>query len=472
MISQVVRETGRSRKVNDVHSGLNATRVREIQQPQSHEALTAVIRQACRRGMPVSIAGRRNAMGGQQFLTDGLLLDTRRMNRVLRFDRRRGLVDVQAGITWPELIESLAKLQPGEQRPWSIVQKQTGADRLSLGGALASNVHGRGLTLAPFIGDVESFLLVDARGRTRLCSRNHEPELFRLAIGGYGLFGAVSSIRLRLARRRRVRRIVELTTIDRFVPGVEQRIAEGCRYGDFQFSVDPESDDFLNRGIFSCYQDVPDQGQDGPPRILSQDGWKQLLLLAHTDKRRAFEVYTKHYLATDGQLYWSDTHQLSNYVDDYHQWLDPQLGLRCRGSEIISEIFVPRSQLPAFLQRVRADFRRHGTNLIYGTVRLIERDNESFLAWAREPWACVIFNLCTLHDRQGVADSAAAFRRLIDRAIEFGGSYYLTYHRFAGKAQLQACYPQFGEFLQRKREYDPEERFQSDWYRHHRDMFG
>ena len=56
--------------------------------------------------------------------------------------------------------------------------------------------------------------------------------------------------------------------------------------------------------------------------------------------------------------------------------------------------------------------------MIYGTVRLIERDAESFLAWARQDYACVIFNLHTVHTEEGICDSADAFRRLIDRAYE------------------------------------------------------
>jgi hypothetical protein len=60
-----------------------------------------------------------------------------------------------------------------------------------------------------------------------------------------------------------------------------------------------------------------------------------------------------------------------------------------------------------------------------------------------------------------------AFRRLIDMAIARGGSYFLTYHRWARRDQVEACYPEFREFLAAKRERDPEERFQSDWYRHH-----
>jgi len=111
------------------------------------------------------------------------------------------------------------------------------------------------------------------------------------------------------------------------------------------------------------------------------------------------------------------------------------------------------------------------TDLIYGTIRLIERDDESFLAWAREPYACIIFNLHTVHSRQGLERSSRAFRRLIDPGIAHGGSYYLTYHRYATRKQVETCYPQFPEFLRLKRKYDPHERFQSDRYRHYQTMF-
>jgi hypothetical protein len=63
--------------------------------------------------------------------------------------------------------------------------------------------------------------------------------------------------------------------------------------------------------------------------------------------------------------------------------------------------------------------------------------------------------------------AADAFRRLIDMAIVRGGSYFLTYHRWARPDQIEACYPRFRDFLAAKREHDPDERFQSDWYRHH-----
>lgn len=47
----------------------------------------------------------------------------------------------------------------------------------------------------------------------------------------------------------------------------------------------------------------------------------------------------------------------------------------------------------------------------------------------------------------------------------------LTYHRWARKDQVLRAYPKFPEFLRRKLRFDPEERFQSDWYRHYKEMF-
>ncbi len=458
--------------VNDIHSQLNPTPVNRIVAPDSLETLQKTVREAGQEGRAISITGGRHAMGGQQFGNDTVLVDMTAMTRVLRFDAELGTIEVQAGIHWPQLIEFLVRAQAGRRQQWGIVQKQTGADRLSIGGALAANVHGRGLRLKSIIADVESFVLVDAQGVPRRCDRRQNPELFRLAIGGYGLFGIIASVTLRLTPRRKLERVVEVIEARDLMPGFEKRIAAGFTFGDFQYATDERSDDFLRKGVFSCYRPVADDAaMPDQQKELSVEDWNRLLYLSHVDKGRAFQEYANYYLSTSGQRYWSDTHQLSVYIDNYHQWLDRRLGASEKASEMITEIYVPRGALNGFLEDVRTDFRQHRVNVIYGTIRLIERDDESFLAWAKEAYACVIFNLHVVHTPEEIARSAEAFRRLIDLGLRYGGSYYLTYHRFATRQQVEACYPQFPEFLRLKRKYDPEERFQSDWYGHYRAMF-
>jgi len=215
--------------------------------------------------------------------------------------------------------------------------------------------------------------------------------------------------------------------------------------------------------VFSCYELIDEHEPVVAKKELSDDDWLDLLRLAYTDRGNAFKRYSDYYLSTNGQTYWSDTNQLSAYLPNYSQKLREQIGGE-ESSLIITEIYVPRADLPKFLAQAAELLHSNHTIVIYGTVRLIEKDDESFLAWAKESYACVIFNLLTLHTPAGIEASARSFRGLIDLAIARGGSYYLTYHKFAKPEQVVACYPQFKQFLDLKAKYDPSERFQSDWY--------
>src|SRR5438445_3754579 len=297
--------------VNDVHSQLNRTRVRELLRPRTSDELAEIVHSASRKGLPISVSGCRHSMGGQQFARDSICIDARSLDRVISFDQARGLIEAEAGIQWPKLIRTYLDAQAGKAKQWGIAQKQTGADTFTLGGSLSSNVDGRGLAMKPLISDVESFTLVNADGKSVRCSRDGNNELFRLAIGGYGLFGLISSVTLRLVPRQKLRRVVEIIRADDLPKRFEERIAAKFLYGDFQFSVDEKSPDFLQRGVFSCYEPIDEHEPVVAKKELSNDDWLDLLRLAYTDRGKAFKRYSDYYLSTNGQTYWSDTSQLS-----------------------------------------------------------------------------------------------------------------------------------------------------------------
>jgi FAD/FMN-containing dehydrogenase len=319
--------------------------------------------------------------------------------------------------------------------------------------------------MRPFVQDVEALAAVTAGGDLITCSRDENAALFRHVIGGYGLVGAVYSVHLRLTRRRILRRRVRLVRADGLMGVFTERIAAGALYGDWQFAIDSASEDFLDLGVCSTYECDERQQVPSGQRQLGEEDWCRLLLLAHREKTQGFEEYSRYYLSTDGQLYWSDAHQFGTYVENYHARIDAATG-SCPGSEMISELYVPRERLPDFLRSARRHLRRSGANVIYGTVRLIERDDETALAWARESWACVVFNLHVDHTEESVARARLAFRGLIDCALECQGSYYLTYHRWATCEQALAAHPKLPQFLEYKRRCDPDGLFQSDWSRH------
>src|SRR5262245_47220019 len=109
-----------SATVNDIHSELNETTVREIVAVTSVEEARNAIRQAAASRAPIAIAGGRHAMGGQQFCTDGVLLDMRRLDGVVSFDQDAGVITVEAGIEWPALVEYLGQRPGAAGSQWAI----------------------------------------------------------------------------------------------------------------------------------------------------------------------------------------------------------------------------------------------------------------------------------------------------------------------------------------------------------------
>jgi hypothetical protein len=215
-----------------------------------------------------------------------------------------------------------------------------------------------------------------------------------------------------------------------------------------------------------CRVTSPLESRDLPPRQrrLSQVEWNHLIDWAHTDKTRAFQEFTNFYLSTSGQRYWTDTHQLNLYLENYHAALDERRGCGVRGGEMITEIYVPRDRLASLMDEIRLDFVRAPVNLVYGTIRLVEPDSESALPWAKDRYACAVFNLHVDHQPDDIHRARSTFVRLIDHAIAQSGNYYLTYHRWAEPRQLRHCYPELSDWLRYKSEVDPADTFASDWF--------
>jgi FAD/FMN-containing dehydrogenase len=459
--------------LNDAHSGLHPTFVRSVHTPTTLEALQKVVFDAAAQHMHVSISGGKHALGAQQFATDAMHIDTTALTRVFGLDPTNGIVKAEAGIRWPKLMEELRVLQQGVTNPWVIRQKQGGSDEICIGGTLSANAHGRGLGMKPIVSDVEFFELVNSEGKLVLCSREKNTELFKLAIGGYGLFGVIYSVGLRLMPREKLKRVVQVVDVGEVIAILENAQINGSKYGDFQYDIDENSPTFMKQGICTYYTPAPESDSSKAPverEPLGKEKWLHFLYLACTDRRKGFDAYTKLFQSTDGELCWSDTSQMSTYHKGYREFLNSNMEFDGPVSLMLSELYVPRKSLSDFMEKAAVVLRAGGIPNIYGTVRLIEQDDETFLPWARENYACVIVNLLVTNTEVGIAKAIDTFRGLIDVAISFSGSYYLTYHKWARRDQVLACYPQMPTFFEQKAKYDPNMVFQSDWYRYNREL--
>ncbi|MGH8707463.1 MAG: FAD-binding protein [Burkholderiales bacterium] len=108
-------------------------------------------------------------------------LDAAGLDRTLRHDAERGLLEVQAGVRW----EALAAHVGAEFLPGSV------------GAAVAENCAGP--DGEPMVRHLHALTLASADGELRRASRERDADLFRLAVGGFGAFGPFYSLTLDLA---------------------------------------------------------------------------------------------------------------------------------------------------------------------------------------------------------------------------------------------------------------------------------
>ena len=130
---------------------------------------------------------------GDSALNPAATLDMRRLNRMLRFEPQTGLLEAEAGVVLGDVI---AALMP---RGW-FPAVTPGTRFVTLGGAIAADVHGKNHHRDGGFGSfVEWIDLMGPDGTVRRCTRDAEPELFGLTIGGMGLTGVIlrAGVRLR-----------------------------------------------------------------------------------------------------------------------------------------------------------------------------------------------------------------------------------------------------------------------------------
>jgi decaprenylphospho-beta-D-ribofuranose 2-oxidase len=137
-------------------------------------------------------AGR--AYGDAALNSQGRVILTRRLNRMLAFDGESGLLEAEPGVTFNDL---LAVFLP---RGW-LVPATPGTAFATLGGAVANDIHGKNHDRVGSFGDHLTWIdLMLPSGEIVRTTDSEGPELFRATIAGLGLTGVIVGIGLRLMR--------------------------------------------------------------------------------------------------------------------------------------------------------------------------------------------------------------------------------------------------------------------------------
>lgn len=162
--------------------------------PARADEIAALFQRAQRAGLSVALRGSGRSYGDAALNAGQVVLDLRRMNRILDWNPDSGLIRVEPGVTFQQLWQFTL-----EDGWWPPVVPGTMFP--TLGGALAMNIHGKNNWQAGTLGEhVRAFTALLPTGENVVCAPDQNPDLFYSLIGGAGLLGVFTSITLQLKR--------------------------------------------------------------------------------------------------------------------------------------------------------------------------------------------------------------------------------------------------------------------------------
>ena len=166
---------------------LHTSTTSDYERPDRYRQITEAAKRdrIITRGAGVSYAG-------ASFSENALSIDVSAFNRILAFNNDERWVEVEGAVSLGKLFEFLT--------PYGLhLAVQPGHPQITIGGCIAANVHGKNQYKEGVFGQwVETLKLFHPNHGMITASRTENAEIFDLTVGGYGLTGIILSARLRL----------------------------------------------------------------------------------------------------------------------------------------------------------------------------------------------------------------------------------------------------------------------------------
>jgi len=165
-----------------------------VWRPGSADEVAAALAGAAERGRTVALRGAGRSYGDASTSDTGDVLELTSMDRILDFDEGTGVADCEGGVTIQDLWRHA--LPRGH---WPRVV--SGTMFPTLAGAAAMNIHGKNNFAVGTIGDAILDLdVVLPGGELVRASRDERPDLFHAIVGGFGMLGVITRVRLNTKR--------------------------------------------------------------------------------------------------------------------------------------------------------------------------------------------------------------------------------------------------------------------------------
>jgi hypothetical protein len=452
--------------IDDV-SKLNKTYIDRIFKVTALREIVYVIKLARKKHKKVIARGESHSMGGQTIVPNGYIIDTKGMCRVLNLDRVGNTVTVEPGITWLKLIFTLNKYGYSPE----ILQSYAS---FSVGGSVSVNIHGitSDHSLGKSIIEIE---LVNSKGEIVVCNRRTNRELFSLVIGGYGLFGIITKVKLKIVNNTQLLMSSMNTNIHNF-QSLYSTFTNNKKINIKIARVNIANMDDINLYLFTKVNTGPTKvispilNEPKEMSKISQIIYKWMLPNPKVQKIR-FGMETLMGKPFD---FVSDNTTRNEFLYETAQPLATLYSplIDFNKTHILQEYFIPDDNefnFIVWMQYLKEIFVVEkgiysNVNLLNITIRYVLQDDTTFLKYANKNMYAFVFYYRIDCNIDGDNNLKIIHNLLVNKTLELGGTFYLPYRQHYSRKQLIKAYPNINKFFALKRKYDEKEMFWNMWY--------
>lgn len=396
----------------------------------------------------LSIGGGRFSMGGQIAAPDSLHLDMRGLNRVIAYSPVSRVIRVQAGITWRAIQDHI---DPYEQSV-KIMQSYS---NFTVGGSVSVNCHGRYVGRGALVNSVRALQLVLPDGEVVEASREHNTDLFRAVVGGYGGIGIITEVELDLDDNTRIERVVKSVALNDYPDWFQSEVLGNQTVILHNADLAPPSFDVPTAISWLRTEKPVTEPRRLTPRGLSYAKEQNVIwAVSELPGGGIIRSAVEQSLLDEPAVVWRNFEASLDTAS-----LEPRT--RAISTYVLQEYFIPVANFRPFVEQMVSILRRHQTGTLNVSVRHAPADTTSMLAWAPVEVFCFV-----LYYKQRVTNSASEVvevwtRELVDAALRNGGRYYLPYRLHATHNQFARAYPEAAQFAVFKKKVDPSNRLRN-----------
>jgi FAD/FMN-containing dehydrogenase len=440
-------------------SQLNLTKVDTIIQvpndkKEIEKQLKEILTYAKENNLKISIAGAKHSMGGHTVYPNGIVLNMLPYKQ-MELDSKNNILTIGSGALWEDALKYLDKYG----KSISIMQAFSS---FSIGGSISVNGHGWQKDLPPISASVISFTLLTQDGKIINCSRQENKELFNLVIGGYGLFGIILDVKLKVVENIALQYKYIRLSPDNYISYYKKYVSDNPNVNLVFGRLRISDKHFLEEATLNFFEKV----EAKIPVLQNEKSTESQRLVfrgsvnSEYGKRLRWDLETGMNKVSKNEIY-----SRNELLNDHVSLIENK---DTSSTDLLHEYFIPERNFTQFINDIKPILKNTKIDLLNITIRGVKQDNDSYLTYAKEN----VFGFVLLFNQKKTDEQENEMKiltnQLVDIALKNEGTFYLPYRLHINKSKMRKSYTNADQFFKLKLKYDPEEIFNNKFYEHYK----